>query len=689
MSSLGAVAQAADLLPPTLDATGKVKAEVGTVNGKNVLRYTWRDSSGKPRSASLVCHDAAGTNCGGYAWQFTYQAADGTAVQVNASAKSDGGFGYFVSHELYRQFSNGTSSSIAKKHGQDDSPLSKTFTGVGTAVSADTIKAVHQYTLNYPHWGTLTPMANDAVVPVTLATHKKYDIPVKMTWTFTNGVDYPLWNVEYDFSAVPVNTVYADVRGPYGQMDFDNGAIGNVTGVEWGDKYLFAAQPVGGGVTTNSPWQWDVPNTGSRYNLLVAGAYEMGLVENKAYKNSILGSSWSDSRGKNSTQGLGCAPTLMPCDWEWAYQSIQYGLTTSPTFDKKLAWGSAGFVGSDLTTVFVNNTDSEPFLGYPKMAYGVWITFDKSSGAKTRNLASSNGQAVVIPSPKVVYSLDNGHVYMTGTATNGTIINVTNKINGLATQAGNDDRINVSFNGAWLVFNSERFDPDCAGLACLVVMPSNLSSARIIRQANGLVARAADEKSTINSTGKIVVFPQAGGPHALDLWLVKLGADNTWGDPVLLTGNSPYQYHRMPVYSSKGDKVIFECGNGGRSNVGLCEVSNSGKDFHTVLQVAGVNLLHPDYGLNDGIIFTVATETDRQLAVLNAGTTVPVLVNGNTHFNHSPCVLPKGQVISLWQDSASNPTRGNEIRQISANGATVKMLQTGIDVWDVGIGCGQ
>ncbi|MDD5126434.1 hypothetical protein, partial [Methylovulum sp.] len=323
---------ATDLNPPVLDPSGNVKAEVGTVNGKTVLRYTWRDSANKPRSASLACQDAAGTNCGGYAWQFTYQADDGTAVVINPVAGGDSGFGYFVSHELYRNFSNGTSGTIASLHGQDDSPLSKYFVGTGTAVSADTEKAVHQFTLNYPHWGTVNPMANDALVSTNPATHQKYDIPVKITWEFINGVDYPLWGVEYDFSALPTNVVYADMRGPYGNMGFDNNGDGIISGLEWGDKYLFVAQPTAtGGITTQSTWQWDTLDTGARYNLLVAGQYEMGIVENKFYKDSTLGSGWSDDRGKNSTLKKGCAPALMPCDWEWSYQSIQYGLTASAT----------------------------------------------------------------------------------------------------------------------------------------------------------------------------------------------------------------------------------------------------------------------------------------------------------------------------------------------------------------------
>jgi hypothetical protein len=244
---------AIDMAPPSLDPAGKVKAEIGTVNGKNVLRYTWRDSVGKARSASLVCTGTASTTCGGYAWQFTYQVAGGTSVVVNPALNAEGGFGYFVSRELFRTFSDGNTGTIASLHGQEDSPLSKNLPGTGTVISVDTVKAVHQFAINYPHWGTLNPQSSDSPVSKVLTTHKKYDIPAKITWQFINGVDYPLWSVEYNYSAVPVNVVYADMRGPYGNMRFDNNGTAVVNGLEWGDKYLFTARPVGGGITIGVP----------------------------------------------------------------------------------------------------------------------------------------------------------------------------------------------------------------------------------------------------------------------------------------------------------------------------------------------------------------------------------------------------------------------------------------------------
>jgi hypothetical protein len=79
----------------------------------------------------------------------------------------------------------------------------------------------------------------------------------------------------------------------------------------------------------------------------------------------------------------------------------------------------------------------------------------------------------------------------------------------------------------------------------------------------------------------------------------------------------------------------------------------------------------------------------------------PELVNADKNQEHdfvytddnSPCVLPDGRVVSLWlgrtgSDSSGKPS-GHELKVMGANGENAGMLVTGVDVVDIGIGCGQ
>lgn len=392
---------------PTLAPGQRVRREVGIINSAIVDRYTWRDASKRPRSVSLVRYGQVvnGRRQGGYAIQFTYQIPVAMAgpsqwrtVYINPPAdRSDAGFGYFVSHELYRTFDapvcpdDSTQCAIAHVHGEDDSPLGLNLPGRGTNIVLTGKRAIHAFTLNYPHWGTIDPIADpeSMLTPSNPALHRKYDLPVTIHWEFIAGQNYPLWSVHYDLSGAGVNRLSIDLRGPYGVMVFDE-TDSVLRRVEWGDKYLFGTS--GKGVTTNSAWTWNQPNAGARYNLLIAGLYEMGVVQNVPYATSTIGSGWTNDRNRTSAQGLGCpeAAWRLPCDWEWPYQSVQYeGLSTRMTRAKKLAWGTAPFFGTAKTAVWINATMTEPFAGYPAASYSVWITFDQSGGARTRTLAAS------------------------------------------------------------------------------------------------------------------------------------------------------------------------------------------------------------------------------------------------------------------------------------------------------------
>ena len=390
-------------------AEAAVSRTITTVNGLRVDRYAWTDSAGLRRSVSLKREGEGNPGHGGYAIQMTYvtgPAAHRRLVTVNADRGE--GFGYFVSHERYRTFTDGTDDTIAGKiFHTDDSPLGLGFAVAGAPVSlGHPGMAAHRFTMRYPRYGTINPIAKNADgedvsrTPVNPAALKLYHLPITITWYFQDGTDYPRIQTDVGFGDVPgPDRVNFDVRGPYGVLRFDNGANLNVLRVIWGDRYHFTT--LGSPATRGSAWTWNAANHGARYHALIAGAYEMGLFEPAPFIHRALADSYADERGSRSSvynAGHGCLyePQLIPCDWEWPYQSLQYSLPdnrTQPTNYKKIAWGSSAYYGTgrSLSRVYDSATTFEAFNGFPanrKITYSVCVVLGATiPGGLTRSAA--------------------------------------------------------------------------------------------------------------------------------------------------------------------------------------------------------------------------------------------------------------------------------------------------------------
>ena len=122
------------LLFSASSALADVIHQVTVVNGLQVDQYSWPDSKGLTRTVALKQEGNGNPGHGGYAIQMTYQ-LNGSTITVNADPGGDGGFGYFVSHERGRDFTDGTNDTIANKiFGVDDSPLGSAFAVVGQGV---------------------------------------------------------------------------------------------------------------------------------------------------------------------------------------------------------------------------------------------------------------------------------------------------------------------------------------------------------------------------------------------------------------------------------------------------------------------------------------------------------------------------------------------------------------------------
>lgn len=382
-----------------------------TVNGLKVDLYAWLDSKNRVRTVSLKKEGSGNPGHGGYAIQMTYRVDDGAGLRTvvaNAAPDFDGGFGYFVSHERYRDFTDGANDTIAGHvFHRDDSPLGLQFPVVGVRLTlTNPNAAAHRFALSYPRYGTIAPITKDAngndvqPTPIDPAKLRLYSLPVYITWIFQSGTDYPRIQTAVSLASVGPDRVNFDLRGPYGVLVFDNGIDALIDKAVWGDRFHFAS--VSKPLTRNSQWAWSQKNNGARYNALIAGRYEMGLLEPRPFANGALADGYSEERGRASAgfnNGNGCKyePQILPCDWEWPYQSAQYSLPynnrNAPTSGKKIAWGSAAFYGTgpSLTKAYDTSTTWEPINGYPAsktLFYAVCVVLGETvPGGLTRAAA--------------------------------------------------------------------------------------------------------------------------------------------------------------------------------------------------------------------------------------------------------------------------------------------------------------
>ncbi|GLK55590.1 hypothetical protein JOD31_000509 [Methylopila capsulata] len=398
----------------TAPANANILVQQTTVNGFKVDRYSWLDSKGRKRSVSLKREGEGNAGHGGYAVQFTYQyLSNGVWKTMRANPPSSAeGFGYFVSHERYRDFSDNTQDTIAGKiFNKDDSPLGRGFAATRVPLSTSTPKkAAIQYQVSYPRYGTVNATTlnpntggDSPKLPLTAASYALYQLPVRITWYFEEGKDHPRIRTQVMLDNLPgVNRASFDLRGPYGVLNFDGATPGPIKQALWGDRFQFRTLTLP--LTRNSTWTWETANNGSRYSALTAGSFEMGLVEPRAYSSTRTRQGYSDGRGKTSVTyngGNGCPfqAQKIPCDYEWPYQSAQYELpynnANATTTSKKMAWGSTAYYGMSISQVYDTSTTSQPFDGFPAggtLSYDVCLVLDKTvSGTVTKALANAKG----------------------------------------------------------------------------------------------------------------------------------------------------------------------------------------------------------------------------------------------------------------------------------------------------------
>lgn len=360
-------------LPPA--PNGLVQERDVSVLGMVSDRFTWRDAANQPRAAVLAHNTGQlgpGGTRGGEMREFRYQVGGNTRV-VAASGSAASGFGYVVSHR-----SEGTTGI-----GADDSPLGHGFTGNFQRVWQGRHHALFRFTQTYPRYAKTT-----APQPNVL-----YNVPVTLEWMFATGRDHPLWAISWDFTGVPADATDSDSRAPYGEMLFDGsaseGAHAQIAGVGWGDRYKFTTTSAP--ASYSSSWTWNVPNTIPYVKLWTTSPdATMGTVQTQTIQQQDAGGYFGTARwNTTSAAGNACTTpaTLMPCDYNWPYQSINYSLVapTTPTNNTRLAWGTNfGFLGQ--TSYYThgsafwggplpNTTDS----GWPRKSYSTHVVMGTHS----------------------------------------------------------------------------------------------------------------------------------------------------------------------------------------------------------------------------------------------------------------------------------------------------------------------
>jgi hypothetical protein len=260
---------------------------------------------------------------------------------------------------------------------------------------------------------------------------------------------------------------------------------------------------------------------------------------------------------------------------------------------------------------------------------------------------------------------------------------------------GDDESLNLSPDGQWLILTTTHFDADCEGWPCLAVVSADLSEGDVV-QVEGLGLLRPAGWSAIASGGDLVVCPIRNDDDRWDLWAYSR-AGPRWSPGVLLTERSPHQFNDQPAFSDEGDRVVFKCGDtidglpdDEHGGAAICEVAIDSTGFREVLTpvdgpsgTSANTLSHPDYGPDGSIVFEADWEGGTQVWRLPQGVTTPGRVNIRYDNDNTPCVLPDGRIASVWLYPPL-------LKVMVADGSEHIIIRLDdVEVTGYGLGCGE
>jgi len=323
------------------------------------------------------------------------------------------------------------------------------------------------------------------------------------------------------------------------------------------------------------------------------------------------------------------------------------------------------------------------------------------SGGGAANGGGGDGGAIGFPGASdmtppatthVAYRLaGDGHVYRVAARAGAK----PEDVSGGLTSAGSDSAVGLSRDGQWLGLLTTRFG--CGSWSCLALVQTSPTGATAtsgtLVMAGGQVVHSEGRPAVARDAAFIVYSAQGSGGHSRDLFIVKRSGSSgtTFGAPQLLTKGSTYSVHDFPALSADEQSVITDCGSVSGGAPALCTVGIDGSGFRAVVSTSdgpgGGQEVHSGDLLPDGTLVFEGDWTAEQVWRRDAAGKLALMAPSATNDN-SPCALPDGRVASLWLGRSGNPMGYHELKVMTLDG-TPEMVVTGVDVADIGIGCGE
>ena len=194
-------------------------------------------------------------------------------------------------------------------------------------------------------------------------------------------------------------TYYDDSRGPYGEFAIDGEGFTNLNGVSWGDRYKFiTTNAAGTGTTLDSPWSWTAANTVPFVKEWLDGPLTgtntqdatMGIVQTQTMTSRMRAERAIRNRQRHPRllgqdgrrQRAHRRRHKIPDGNNWPYQAYGNSLDfeyPGASNNARMTWKTQfGFIGQ--TTYTTNNGGPNTTApGYPKKSYSTYVVLGQHS----------------------------------------------------------------------------------------------------------------------------------------------------------------------------------------------------------------------------------------------------------------------------------------------------------------------